>query len=384
VGVESIFQATPVGWFVGGLQALFGWVGGKRNKKFVAAHTFGPDARAARWDAKNPARAAQQQQVEERVPDFPPFWAIRKPHRRRTRAPSVDGRTIVRGTNGTWQEKAKARRTTYRRVPTSQRAPDVRRTFPGRAYSPSPLGSLVMGIGDVWLRSEFQRLDELGRRRHILATNRRGAAAAGAFEPRGNTNRTGANASPGFKPQPQPQPQPQRAPATAPARNTGTVARPAPAPVQRPAPVLRPASVPRPAANTSMLRWITPSISWPRPGATVRTSFPTTTAQTFAPPQSLTALNLGMVTLPQPQPVPQEELDKCKCPKPKKKAKDEKRCKNPVVSRTVKDGIRTTKVRLQCPSSKAKSQLLPRPPTTTSLRGVLSSIPGVGSFSPWG
>lgn len=49
---------------------------------------------------------------------------------------------------------------------------------------------------------------------------------------------------------------------------------------------------------------------------------------------------------------------KCDCPKPQKKAKSSSpTCRNPVISRTEKDGIRTTKVRLTCPPSKLKSLL---------------------------
>lgn len=46
----------------------------------------------------------------------------------------------------------------------------------------------------------------------------------------------------------------------------------------------------------------------------------------------------------------------CRCPQPEKKKRksDKQRCKNPVISRTTKDGIRTTKVRLECQPSKPK------------------------------
>lgn len=63
---------------------------------------------------------------------------------------------------------------------------------------------------------------------------------------------------------------------------------------------------------------------------------------------SLTPLNLAGVQSASQQ--------ACKCPEPKKKEKKEKRdrCVNPVISRTVKDGIRTTKVELKCQPSKPK------------------------------
>lgn len=45
---------------------------------------------------------------------------------------------------------------------------------------------------------------------------------------------------------------------------------------------------------------------------------------------------------------------RCRCPAAKPKKRREPSCKNPVISRTVKDGIRTTKVQLKCPPSKPK------------------------------
>lgn len=68
----------------------------------------------------------------------------------------------------------------------------------------------------------------------------------------------------------------------------------------------------------------------------------------------LTGLNYGSIPFPLTQTSPKLSRDKCECP-PKAKKKGKKGCTNPVISRTTREGIRTTKTRIVCPSSKPKS-----------------------------
>lgn len=81
--------------------------------------------------------------------------------------------------------------------------------------------------------------------------------------------------------------------------------------------------------------------------------FPTATLTSSSTPLEmgtrLTPLNAaGVQSASQSQ-------QRCNCPSEKKKRKSDKpRCKNPVISRTTKDGIRTTKVKIQCQPSKPK------------------------------
>lgn len=88
-----------------------------------------------------------------------------------------------------------------------------------------------------------------------------------------------------------------------------------------------------------------------------------------------TSTGLGVAT----QTASQRQRD-CDCGEKKTKTRTEPRCKNPVVSRTVRDGIRTTKVRLICPPSKSKRRSPRTRPTATSSAVLLSSILGGGSF----
>lgn len=70
----------------------------------------------------------------------------------------------------------------------------------------------------------------------------------------------------------------------------------------------------------------------------------------LSPASALTSLNVTGVQSG-------SQVAHCKCPAPKKekRKKDRKEsCRNPVISRTVQDGIRTTKVRIQCPPSRQK------------------------------
>lgn len=67
------------------------------------------------------------------------------------------------------------------------------------------------------------------------------------------------------------------------------------------------------------------------------------TTQLTPTAQGLTALNSAGVGSP-----------RCRCPEPKRKKQGEKRCTNPVISKSIKDNVLTTKRELKCPPSKPK------------------------------
>jgi hypothetical protein len=219
-------------------------------------------------------------------------------------------------------------------------------------------------IVDAFERKRARRL----RHEQLLRTNRRGALATRAFQPRGATNRRGSLATRPIEPV-----------STAPAQRTGQQS-------QRPtstravergqttqgtesqaskdARTIMGTSPKLPTATATRLPTITQQLlgagtrlglaSLFRSSPSSRLSSTSSLPGMSTPVQSipgLTALNsVGVGS--------QTASQKCDCPKPakkKQKKNGEPRCVNPVLSRTEKDGIRTTKVKLTCPPSKQKS-----------------------------
>lgn len=271
-------------------------------------------------------------------------------------------------------------------IPKSLRQEQVR-TVSLRLRGTQPFGGAVVGAGnqlvsiyaDIWYQQRLLRQ----RRAEILGGNRRGALATRQLRPL--TNRTGSGstrpidaigpdpvaAASGGNQQPKsradtvnavapvsavqvatnaaqatPRAQPQARPATARSTASATALRVSWDPMRMLANALAPARNYAQATARAASRVATQFRT------AVNLGLPTTLSRAGAP-SSLTSLNPGLVasTLSQPQPVPQE--DPCQRSRPKKR--DSKpRCVNPVISRTTRDGIRTTKVRLTCPQSKLK------------------------------
>lgn len=223
-----------------------------------------------------------------------------------------------------------------------------------------------------------------GERFRIWPGGRRGAAATRPLSTAGasRTNRTGARAQlpspvpsipgtvrPGVS---VPTGDPGRqggALRTIPGISRGVVSAPAPrtSPGSAPAPrsttghlpdVLR---VQLPDTESLLMRALSPRPTPARARAQARVVSPlrTTLGTNFspAPPSTapqLTASNSPLLGLqPGASLAPESQTDRCRCEKPKRK-RSERRCRNPVISRTTRDGIRTTKVRLTCPPSRPK------------------------------
>jgi len=258
-------------------------------------------------------------------------------------------------------------------------------TVAGRGYGGAG-GAAAGALGHIHGQQILAQWARDARRLALLRLGRRGALATRApvvGTGQSRTNRTGAAAAP--------------IPGIAAPVNPSSTGQPAPRPAARvdpaPAPAPRPASVPqqapapRPAPQTVPARQ--PAINWrvvadpfqqlwnalrpsPRPAlarslarnvsaARVVNPLPTTLGTVWSPAPAasplLTAANspmLGFSAATQPQPQPQS--DACaKCADERKKdKKGEKRCRNPVVSRTTSGNIRTTKTRLVCRPSKLK------------------------------
>lgn len=294
---------------------------------------------------------------------------------------------VLTNPQGAWDEKTKApRRSTTRDTGTwtTGRA--------GRVIS----GSVIAGAGnelvsiyaDLWYRQ--QRL--IAQRRRILAVGRRGAAATRPVvaDAIGRTNRTGARSTPvvpqtrpatqpAVEPKPKPQPQPQPQPArTVPTRIPGT--RPV---IGDPWAFPRPASWPRPQPQVQPQRILPRVLPQVQPRVSPR-AVPRTPVAPRAVPRSPVApravprapLATPGVAPGQPlispmipdltpfaspgvgyslQPRPQTKQDKCDCTKEDEKKKSrEPQCRNPVVSRRVRNGYIYIKRKLQCLPFKLK------------------------------
>lgn len=394
-------MADPVS---GVLTAVYYWArwafgGGSR-----ARHNIGTaDAYLStlpRWSPPSGvARAAQQTQQTDTGPrwdvNIPAVWRSGESRRGRARRKKVDPatRAIVRGPNGVWEEKAQAARRAP--PPTAQRRSIIRATRAGglgRVVSRGAVADAGNQLAWIWGDIFGQWvLDRTGWNKPIpRGTNRRGASATRPFQPSAIPGRRGGDPSA----RPSGPASPGR-PVTTPAGNPAPVSEPRPAPAgspgRAPVPSRAPAPAPRPmpgqTPSASLLRLpnlaenllmqLSPRAS-PRASARAaqvvspRPTYPTQYGQGASPilsqAQGLTPSNsplLGFSTLTQQQPVPQEELDRCKCPKKRKRKSDEKRCTNPVISRTTRHGIRTTKVRLTCPQSRTskRSPRIPQFPT---------------------
>ncbi|HWV90409.1 MAG TPA: hypothetical protein VNZ59_10015, partial [Burkholderiales bacterium] len=194
----------PVGAFFAALE-LFRIVGGKheaarqrlfqqhRERNEARGWKLGDNILQAAQSGEIPGRGSKQRKEEQAKRDR--FWKLERELIRRSEASLEEERRKIKEREQREKEEAANREAARKkRVEEQQRAARARgadRTFTRGAYSVSPLGNLIMGIGDVWLRQEFARLDEQWRRRARLRTNRRGALAS---RPRAlsTTNRRGA------------------------------------------------------------------------------------------------------------------------------------------------------------------------------------------------
>lgn len=312
--------------------------------------------------------AAQQQQVDpyedivfqESRP--PPAG---EPRRGRYRGRRGDAGVLVRGPFGGIPKAEEAWKKAARRRWWTGRTRDT-----GVYRGIGPIGGAIPGFGQLTFPggNPFWASEYLFRkfpvRQRPAGVGRRGSAATRPLQPSaaGSTNRTGAAATRAASP------------ANDAARDAGTVVRRTHAPSPLPRPVMQPLPAPSgrqvagrvPSIGTSPLeqlaqgaaralgqaaRSATRAIASRLGGARVVNPLPTTLARLGTPPR-LTASNSPLIeSMGQAQPQPLPQTDPCKRTARKQ---GKKRCKNPVISRTTRDGIRTTKVRLTCRQSKLK------------------------------
>lgn len=226
--------------------------------------------------------------------------------------------------------------------------------------SPDTLAAAL--IGDILADRYLERRQRL----RILAVGRRGALATRPL-PHPVTNRTGAASTRPLDQQPEPKPKRAAQPAAAPVGlpNQSTVVVSGESQRSKDARAIMEAtrSLPAPrsvrSATSSKSSPLASLLSAFDPLNGVRSllSTPMREARRAALPRAaarlapgaaratslLTGFVGGGVALPPNQ---------CECARRKKPAKP--RCTNPVISRETSGGIRTTKVRIQCPSSKQK------------------------------
>lgn len=294
---------------------------------------------------------------------------------------------VIRSNKAINNAKAKAAREEIRKANTTRREQArilTRDTgIAGRTTRPfsrrSSVGSNVVfeELSSAWLGRHL----DADRARQLLAraTNRRGAAATRALQPpRGNTNRTGDAATRRLASTVSSQPDAAR---IATAAKVGSPGRSALASAKKGTSTDRVAretmartrELPRVATrartrsglssllqvsfDTPFMRGMQTRLSsLARPLARVRASAPRTSLTQA--PGTAPALSFGpsLVPISGSQVGTQTAQQKCDCPKPKKSEKKKKEfaCSNPIVSRSVKDGIITIKRKLQCPPSKQK------------------------------
>jgi len=216
---------------------------------------------------------------------------------------------------------------------------------------------------------ELERSD--AAKRLSTLSNRRGSLASRGFQPSGSTNRTGAGSTRAFQPQPELS-KPNAATksgasggqsAQSQHANTGSVTGESAASKQAKAVLSGSKSLP---AQVSQAATQSPLVQAARLGvaALLQSTVFATPAASFTnklgegSPLTSSSTSIPGLTALEAQGVQSASAGNgCRCPKPpaKKAKKDGKpRCKNPVISRTTKDGIRTTKVELKCQPSKPK------------------------------
>lgn len=341
------------------------------------------------------ARAAQRE-VKEQVPGFGgeqsktrPSWSVPTSredyHRTMDLLDAVDvyeaAQLAKRKLENERQEAAKkeAKQRAEQERAARQRAAgrDTVRPFARGAFTTSALGSLVIGIGDELLARQRRELRERGRRRGRLRTNRRGALASPRVPVSSATNRRGALAQ---------SPAPSASSASA-SDGTGVRNRTEPSGARQQPGVSSSRPLTGESAQSQAARSVmsssqslpsavaqaaktNPLLSLAQLGAVSALSTPsskakmssktttkarssTRTSASSARQSPLTPFNpMGVSSAP----AESQSSRECNCPKPKQEQKKrrEPRCVNPVISRTVKDGVRTTKTRLTCPPSKPK------------------------------
>lgn len=233
----------------------------------------------------------------------------------------------------------------------------------------------------LYRKSELELERSDARQRLSTLSNRRGALASRGFQPTGSTNRTGAGASRPFIPESE-LPRANSGSATAASgsksaesEHAGSRAVAGESAASKEAKRVLAASRSLPTAQGAVSGAQSGLASLARVGlASVLTSAFGSSPSTRLSSASSTRLSsasssrLSSATPASSGLTPFNALgvqsassERCKCPKPpsKKTRKDGKpRCVNPVISRTTRDGIRTTKVELKCQPSKPKSPLL--------------------------
>lgn len=246
----------------------------------------------------------------------------------------------------------------------------------------SGLATAALVIGDALYSRAAARLDEQWRRRRRLRSNRRGALAQRSPDPvRARTGRTaagdtGRTASSSSFPE---QSGSGDATARRPRHDSGTGVRSASqsgtqpqhettGSVEAKRVMESSRSLPQQATSSAAASRLAQLAQFGLPTAltsafrsspAVRSASRSATSTAFSPSlrggsgtRSPSALGLTAI---EAQGVQSASSDpRCRCPQPPKKKRREPGCRNPVISRTVKDGIRTTKVKLQCPPSKPK------------------------------
>jgi hypothetical protein len=241
----------------------------------------------------------------------------------------------------------------------------TQRAFAGSAVAGA--GNALVGVyADLW----YQQSKLRERRKRTLAVGRRGAAATRPLSPTaaGLTNRTGAKSTRAAAVAAGPA-EPTRASAAAAGRaksaaaagsRSGSAASTGKQRVESRATVGQAQTQVQRTVQRSRLgqlftQLLSPIYPPPRvvPRAVARTPvraaaraiLPTSTSALVPTAQGLTSLQQQGVGSP-PQ--------RCKCPEPKKERPGEKRCRNPVISTTIRDNVLTTKRELKCPPSKPK------------------------------
>lgn len=263
-------------------------------------------------------------------------------------------------------------------------APNTRpttRPLTGRAGSPGLLG--VAGAGNALISQytdlyyQQKRIRERNERlRRATATNRRGAAASRpvlAGSP-GTTNRTGAGSTRPIDPVPSPKRAPSAAKLPGNQPTVGQVIIGAPNYRRDNVPGTR-TSVPIPTRSAQVStpsRWkmsistraptleeqLRSAFRRVAPRVAVRGSDLATLLNAPGAPQTaaLTGSKTQLLGFTGPQTLTRSKTDDCNCEGKKKTKQSEPRCRNPVISRTTRDGIRTTKTRITCPPSRQNSR----------------------------
>lgn len=276
-------------------------------------------------------------------------------------------RNTLRKSKALTSEKAQALAVETAKKDSAQRAKLAaeHRRIAGSLSGGSPTADLLGIIGTNVVLDIHERRQERDRRQRILAVGRRGGLATRPLSTTGlaRTNRTGAGATRTLQPVAFPASR-SRLPAAVSAASLGSSGGNSLA-TESAAAVAQAAATATPPTTASATRTTTTK---PTPLlTTVRTMFTRTFPRTApatrprpitrATPQRQSLLNrLTNTIFPMTREAVGSQVadSKCDCPKPEKRKQSRDRCTNPIISRSVKDGIQTIKRKLQCPPSKPK------------------------------